>query len=69
MLVSHVQNGGLVSVACTAMADMAYIIPDLVLPLVHERFEARAHPCSAPSFAYPSHQSWYEHHQGSSHVA
>ena len=39
MLALFVQNGGLVSVACTAMADMAYIIPDLVLPLVHERFE------------------------------
>lgn len=51
-LVSRVQNGGLVSVACTAMSDMAYIIPDLVLPLVHERFEARSplpRPCHIPT--------------------
>ena len=30
------------SVACHALARMAYIAPDLVLPLMHERFEVRA---------------------------
>ena len=41
---SFLQNGSLVSVACTALGDMAYVIPDVVLPLVHERFEV-GEPC------------------------
>ncbi|KAK9818405.1 hypothetical protein WJX72_012161 [[Myrmecia] bisecta] len=34
------KDGGLMTTACHALSQMAYIAPDLVLPLVHERFEA-----------------------------
>ena len=27
--------------ACHVMSDMAYVIPDVVLPLAHERFQVR----------------------------
>jgi hypothetical protein len=33
------QNSHMVKVACSAIADMAYIIPDVVLPLVYQRFQ------------------------------
>ena len=40
------QNASMISVACTALGDMAYVIPDVVLPLVHERYEVGLpHPC------------------------
>ncbi len=39
------QDNILNSIACHALARMAYIAPDLVLPIMHERFEV--------SIAYP----------------
>ena len=33
------QDNILNSIACHALARMAYIAPDLVLPIMHERFE------------------------------
>ena len=35
------QDNILNSIACHALARMAYIAPDLVLPIMHERFEVR----------------------------
>ena len=35
------QDNVLNSIACHALARMAYVAPDLVLPLMHERFEVR----------------------------
>lgn len=35
------QNRNLVGVACHVMADMAYVIPDVVLPLAYERFQVQ----------------------------
>ena len=37
-----VQDNVMNSVACHALARMAYIAPDLALPLMHERFEVRS---------------------------
>jgi Proteasome-substrate-size regulator, mid region len=33
------KDGSLMSTACQALSRMAYLEPDLVLPLVHERFQ------------------------------
>ena len=37
--VSALQNRTLVGVACHVIADMAYVIPDVVLPLAYKRFQ------------------------------
>lgn len=37
------QNRTLVGVACHVIADMAYVIPDVVLPLAYERFQVLLH--------------------------
>lgn len=34
----------MVKAACDAIATMAYVIPDVVLPLVYERFQVPFHP-------------------------
>ena len=40
-LAATAQDNVLNSIACHVLARMAYIAPDLVLPLMHERFEVR----------------------------
>lgn len=38
-VVLHVQKRSLVGEACHVISDMAYVIPDVVLPLAYERFQ------------------------------
>lgn len=40
--VCSVQDRHMVRAACDAIAVMGYIIPDVVLPLVYERFQVRS---------------------------
>ena len=38
-VVLHLQKRSLVGEACHVISDMAYVIPDAVLPLAYERFQ------------------------------
>lgn len=47
------QDNNLMSMACFSLSQAAYLAPDLVLPLVHQRFEVR--PCKNTSLPFHWH--------------
>lgn len=42
-LCAHVQDNNLAVAACAALSQVAYLAPDLVLPLVQSRFQVSLH--------------------------